>query len=205
MRVSPPDSAEFALFFGFSFSRPGPKRGTWSRCPSQHEGFAFPQLIYRAWATLSANVAETGGERLATACARLSMPLLHARPYDPESRGKMEHFWRTLREGCVDFLGSLTSLHDVNVRLLAFLDAHYHRATHAGLFGKAPMPVFESGADAEFDETALREALTVRHRRRVRRDTCVKVDGQYFELDAGHLAGRMVHVCRCLVDLTEAP
>jgi len=145
------------------------------------------------------------GETLATACARLSMPLLHARPYDPEARGKMERFWRTLREGCLDFMGSLTSLHDVNVRLLAFLDSHYHQAPHAGLYGKAPKSVFETSEDADFDESALREALTVRHRRRVRRDTCVKVDGRFYELDAGHLTGRIVTVCRCLVEEAEPP
>ncbi len=57
----------------------------------------------------------------------------------------------------------------------------------------------------ELDEAALREALTVRLRRRVRRDTTVPVDGKDYELDQGHLAGRIVNVCRCLVDVTEPP
>jgi transposase InsO family protein len=35
---------------------------------------------------------------LSTACARLGVSLLHARPYDSQARGKMERFWRTLRE-----------------------------------------------------------------------------------------------------------
>lgn len=145
------------------------------------------------------------GDTLATACARLSLTLLHARPYSPESRGKMERFWRTLREGCLDFIGSLTSLHDVNVRLLAFLDAHYHGAPHAGLFGRAPASVFQAADCADFDEASLREALTVRERRRVRRDTTVRIGGMDYELDAGHLAGRVVTLCRCLVDVSEPP
>ncbi len=147
------------------------------------------------------------GETLATACARLSVTLMHARPYDPQARGKMERFWRTLREGCVDFLGGLTSLHDINVRLWAFVDEHYHRAPHAGLFGRTPASVFEPGprsADA-LDEAALRAALTTRERRRVRRDTTVKIDGVDYELDAGHLVGRIVTLCRCLVDVNESP
>lgn len=147
------------------------------------------------------------GDTLATACARLSVSLVHARPYQPEGRGKMERFWRTLREGCLDFLGSLTSLHDVNVRLWAFLDAHYHQAPHAGLFGRAPKAVFEETppAPGDFDEAALREALTVRLRRRVRRDTTVRIDGKDYELAFGHLAGRIVTLCRCLVDVAEPP
>jgi transposase InsO family protein len=147
------------------------------------------------------------GDTLATACARLGITLVHARPYDPQARGKMERFWRTAREGCIDFLGSPSSLHDVNVRLLAFLDAHYHRAPHAGLFGRAPADVFKAAtpSSAGWDEKSLREALTTRIRRRVRRDTTVSIDGVDYELDAGHLAGRIVTLCRCLVDLSEKP
>jgi putative transposase len=51
----------------------------------------------------------------------------------------------------------------------------------------------------------LRAALTVRDRRRVRRDTTVSVDGDDFELDQGYLAGRIVTVGRCLADPSLAP
>lgn len=147
------------------------------------------------------------GDTLATACARLGTTLLHARPYDPQARGKMERFWRTLREGCLDFLGGLSSLHDVNVRLWAFLDEHYHRAPHSSLLGRSPLTVFQSHTPTAdgFDEQQLREALTVRIRRRVRRDTTVSLGGEDYEMDAGHLAGRVVTLCRCLVDTQETP
>ena len=147
------------------------------------------------------------GDTLAIACARLDVTLLHARPYDAPARGKMERFWRTLRESCLDFLGSVSSLHDVNVRLCAFLDAHYHKAPHASLMGKAPLTVYESvprKPDA-LDETKLRNSLTTRVRARVKRDTTVSSGGTIYELDAGHLAGRLVMVCRCLVELGELP
>jgi len=147
------------------------------------------------------------GKALATACARLGVALIHAKPYDPQARGKMERFWRTAREGCIDFFGSLSSLHDVNVRLWAFLDQHYHRSPHAGLFGRLPADVFKAGPPSPdgWDEASLREALTTRSRRRVRRDTTVSIAGVDYELDAGHLAGRIVTLCRCLVDLSEMP
>ncbi len=147
------------------------------------------------------------GDTLATACARLELSLIHAKPYQPEGRGKMERFWRTLREGCLDFLGAATSLHDVNVRLWAFLDVHYHAAPHAGLFGRTPKAAFDAKlpSPADFDEARLRASLTVRERRRVRRDTTVRIAGKDYELAAGHLAGRIVTLCRCLVDLTELP
>lgn len=153
------------------------------------------------------NGATYRGETLATACARLGVSLLHARPYDAPARGKMERFWRTLREGLLDFSGGLTSLHDINVRLLAFLDVHYHRAPHAGLYGRAPKSVFDAAPPKvdSLDESGLRAALTTRVRRRVRRDSTVSIGGKDYEVDGAHLAGRLVMLCRCLVDLNETP
>jgi len=38
-------------------------------------------------------------------------------------------------------MGEQSSLHDVQVRLLAFCGKHYHVAPHAGLMGKTPAQV----------------------------------------------------------------
>lgn len=136
------------------------------------------------------------GEVLRVACGRMGITLMHARPYDAEARGKIERFWRTLREGCLDHLGRQASLHDVNVRLWAFLDQHYHQAPHAGLLGRSPAAVYATGERAPdaLDEKALLDALTVHVRRRVRRDTTVPVKGQEWELSLGFLAGRVVTI-----------
>ncbi len=147
------------------------------------------------------------GDALRLACERLGITLLHPRAGDAPARGKMERFWRTLRQGCLDFLGPVASLHDVNVRLLAFLDQHYHVAPHGGLMGRAPATVYApaQGGAEPLDEAALATALTVRARRRVRRDTTVSVDGADWELDQGFLAGRVVTVARCLLDRATPP
>lgn len=147
------------------------------------------------------------GQALSLACARMGTALIHAKPYDAPARGKMERFWRSLREGCLDFVGSVGSLHDLNVRLWAFIDQHYHRAPHAGLLGKSPESVYEATPrpiDA-FDETMLRKALTVHARRRVRRDSTLPMDGSDWETDLHFLAGRLVTVSRCLVEPSEPP
>lgn len=153
------------------------------------------------------NGATYTGEVLATACSRLSIGLLHAAPYDPQARGKMERFWRTLREGCLDHLGTPGSLHDVQVRLLAFLAKHYHVAPHASLMGKSPGEVYETAPryDEKIDDAALGAALTVHGRRRVRRDGTLEIGGTTFETRAGFLAGRVVVVGRTLLDPTGDP
>ncbi len=148
------------------------------------------------------------GKMLEVFCARVGIALVHARPHDPQARAKMERFWGTLRRGCLDHLGSVSSLHDVNTRLWAFLDQHYHRAPHAGLMGRAPASVWQEASTQrvdELDEPKLKEALTVREQRRIRRDTTVSVRGQVYELDAGYLAGALVQVAYCMLDRPLAP
>lgn len=153
------------------------------------------------------NGATYRGKTLALACARMGTSLVHAKPYDAPARGKMERFWRTLRERCLDFTGAVSSLHDLNVRLYAFLDEHYHRTPHGGLMGKTPEAVYGATprhADG-FDEKKLREAMTVHVRRRVRGDCTIPMDGEDWETDLGFLARKLVTVSRCMVDGAEPP
>jgi putative transposase len=147
------------------------------------------------------------GQALSLACARMGTALVHPRPYDAPARGKMERFWRTLRQRCLDFAGSLGSLHDLNVRLGAFLDEHYHQAPHAALMGKTPADVFASMARPadDFDEKRLIEALTIRARRRVRRDNTLAMEGQDWETSLHFLAGRLVTVARSLAEPDAPP
>ena len=147
------------------------------------------------------------GDILRVTCGRLGISLRHARPYDPQARGKMERFWRTLREGCLDFLPTISTLHDVNAKMIAFLETHYHKAPHASLMGRAPETVYRDATKApdDVDEKKLREALTVRVRRRVRRDCTVSIDGVDWEIDQGYLAGQIVTAARCLLDTREPP
>ena len=149
------------------------------------------------------------GDALRLSCERLGTTLVHAKPYDPQARGKMERFWRTLRAGCLRVMGQLSTLDDVNARLRAFVDEHYHRAPHAGLMGRAPGLVWHQRAGERtadrLTEERLRQALTIRERRRVRRDSTLSFDGQTWELDAGFLAGRVVTVTHCLAEPDRAP
>jgi len=147
------------------------------------------------------------GDILRLLCGRLGISLLHARPYDPEARGKMERFWLTLRRQVLDFCDGLASLHDVQVRIHAWLDTHYHRAPHAGLMGKAPGTVYApEGRHIEaVDEAVLRKALVVTETRKVRRDTTISIEGTTYELDRGWLAGRTIDVSWSALDERPAP
>jgi putative transposase len=147
------------------------------------------------------------GEVLKTACARLGITLLHAKPYDPEARGKMERFWRTLRDGLLSYLGDVASLPEINRQLQAFVDKRYHVRPHASLLGKSPAKVYATRGEGQgaIDEAALRVALTERTRRHVSSDNVLSFDGVAYELDQGFLAGKNVTVAQCFVTPDEPP
>lgn len=146
------------------------------------------------------------GETLALFCNRLGIKLLHAEPYDPQARGKMERFWRTLREGCLDHLSVDATLHDVQLRMLAFVDRAYHIEAHSSLVGESPEQRWTVRPQLrQVSEQELREALTVEVIRRVSKTGSLSIAGIDWELEKGFLAGRKVHVYRTLVDVKAAP
>jgi hypothetical protein len=112
----------------------------------------------------------------------------------------MERFWRTLREGLLDFMPRNLSLQEVQQRLDAWLARHYHSQPHASLMGDSPGIAWEARQTRLTTEEELAATLTVRARRRVTRDGVVTVEGRRYEVRQGFLAGRRVDVTSCLVD-----
>lgn len=100
----------------------------------------------------------------------------------------MERFWRTLREQCLDFIGTASSLHDVRVRLVAFAD-EYHRTPHSGLMGECPGTVVSTEAAKPIEEKELRDALTTSVRRRVRTDSTLSISGKTYQVREAFLGG----------------
>lgn len=145
------------------------------------------------------------GEALETACGRLGINLRHASPYDPQARGKMERFWRTMRDGCLTPMGKQDSLHAVQVRLLAWLRERYHKAAHAGLIGRSPAQAWVERKLLARTDDQLVEALTVRETRRVRGDCTLSIGNVDWEVAEGFLAGRMLTVARTLAEPQRPP
>jgi len=143
------------------------------------------------------------GKILQLVCARLGITLLHARPYDAPARGKMERFWRRMREEALSHIGQVASLADVEHKLRTWLARYYQSAPHAGILGRAPATRFAEGEKVHVEEEELRAALTVRVRRRVRRDSTLSIGGTTWELPLGYLAGHIVTVATSLFDASE--
>jgi putative transposase len=146
------------------------------------------------------NGATYRGAILQLVCSRLGITLLHAKPYDAPARGKMERFWRRMREQALSHIGQVGSLGDVEAKLHAWLTRFYQGAPHAGILGRAPSALFAEGDKVLVSKEELRTALTVRARRRVRRDTTISVGGTTYEVPLGYLAGQVVTIATSLFD-----
>ncbi len=132
---------------------------------------------------------------LALVCQRLGIRLVHAQPYSPESRGKMERVWRTMRSRCTDHLPGLASLHDIDLALWSWLDADYHRRNHASLMGEAPRTRYLAGKRGRpLTPAELAKALEITARRRVKKDGTFTVDGEVYEIRGRHLFGRWLTI-----------
>jgi putative transposase len=145
------------------------------------------------------------GEVLITVCQRLGILLLHPKPHNPQARGKMERFWRTLREGLLAFCTGEISLEELNRRLRAFVE-RYHNKPHTGLLGRSPNSAYRAHKHTDdLDEQKLHKALLVRESRRVGQDNIVRVDGVAWELGQGFLAGKKVTIVRSLFTPAAPP
>ena len=73
--------------------------------------------------------------QLARIAASIGILIVHTPPYQPEGRGKIERFFRSVREQFLANLDpkALLSLEQLNERLWHWLDTVYHRREHSAL------------------------------------------------------------------------
>lgn len=93
-------------------------------------------------------------------CASLGIVLSHARPYSPESKGKIERMFRTVR---MQFLNSLDlaevdSLETLNSRFTTYCESIYNLSAHSSLNGLSPMLRYRKDAEG-FRFVASKDAL----------------------------------------------
>jgi len=138
--------------------------------------FGIPQRLY------SDNGACYRSRHLALVCARLGITLVHTPPGVPRGRGKVERFFRTVRE---QFLQdhpaqSLEALEDAFATWLA----GYHQQRHASL-GCPPLEkrLGVRNATRKVPEVADLESLFLMERRcRLYKDGTIRLFGRRFEI-----------------------
>jgi putative transposase len=130
-------------------------------------------------------------------CGVLGVKLVHSRPGKPEGRGKIERFFRTVRD---QFLveagdGEIAGLAEMNRLFRAWTETAYHQAVHSET-GEAPAARWEKATPQERavpDPALLREAFLWSERRKADKTALVRLHGNVYQVDAW-LAGRVVEL-----------
>jgi transposase InsO family protein len=126
---------------------------------------------------------------LALACARLGVALVHSKPYDSPSRGKIERFFGTVRSrflAVVD-LDEMTSLERLNSLFDEWLEHDYHRRVHSAIKERPLDRYMRSLASSRTRKISREELDLVFYRtlnRKVRADCTVSIAGRLFEAPA---------------------
>lgn len=149
--------------------------------------------------------------QLLRALASLGITLTHSKPGQPAGRGKIERFFRTVREQFLVELAAggvrqaITDLAQLNELFVAWVETVYHRREHSET-GQPPLQRFlagfDSGAPALPTPAQLHEAFLWSQRRTVTKTATISLSGNSYEVDAA-LVGRRVEVVFDPFDLTQ--
>jgi putative transposase len=112
--------------------------------------------------------------------ASLGIALIHARPYKPEGKGKVERFFRTVRMQFLAEVGHM-SLDELNGAFGLWIREVYHQRVHSGT-GKKPLDRFTSRMEClRACPDDLKDHFRMIARRRVAKDRTLTLDGNLFE------------------------
>jgi putative transposase len=144
--------------------------------------------------------------QLARIAASIGILIIHTPPYQPEGRGKIERFFRSVREQFLANLDpkALLSLDPLNEQLWHWLDTVYHRREHSAL---QTTPLLRWQRDIARvrqlpPATDMRRLFFHRVDRLVRRDSTFLLRHRFFEAPP-HLAGLKIEVRFDPLDLTQ--
>lgn len=150
--------------------------------------FGIPKRFY------TDNGSAFRSQHLRIVAARLSISLPHTPPYTPQGRGKIERFFRTVREG---FLTGRerTSLDKLNADFAAWINTYHH--SHHSTLGMTPLdrklidtaePLRQIQPTQNIDELFRMEQL-----KRISSDGCIHMFNKRFEVP-GEIPGTFIPV-----------
>jgi len=132
---------------------------------------------------------------LAIVCARLGITLIHSKAYHAAAKGKIERWFRTIRQ---QFLPTLedhhkASLTNLNQALWAYVEGEYHHNIHRTL-AESPLDRWARCSErVRFPEPGvdLEEIFLAEHKRKVHKDRTISLHGKAYEAEAA-LVGETV-------------
>jgi putative transposase len=136
--------------------------------------FGLPKTLYCDNGSLFSSY------HLQLACAQLGIALIHSKPYDSPSRGKIERFFRTVRDKFLAplHIDEINDLDQLNHQFEHWLEKEYHKHLHTGI-EETPMDRFMRGIEKtpikRVSQEELDSAFQMTIYRKVKNDATVSI------------------------------
>lgn len=150
--------------------------------------FGFPARLYVD------NGASFSSDFLAKACALSGISLIHSKPYDSPSRGKIERYFRTVRDRFLSTLTEKPTLEELNESFSIWLHDDYHHRLHTGINEKPIDRYHRSCSHTNIirpTKSELDEIFLIRHERVVNNDSTISFKGNIYEVPTAYIRQRV--------------
>lgn len=132
---------------------------------------------------------------LALVCARLGIALVHSQPYDSPSRGKVERFFRTVRQKFLAGIdASNLSLSELNNIFAEWLDREYHKEIHSGINTRPIDKYLKNATEIKIKTVSSHELdnsfLNI-ITRKVKNDATISINSKLYEVPASYIGKRV--------------
>lgn len=130
-------------------------------------------------------------------CANVGVTLLRAEPFTPNSKGKIERFFRSLRQRFLSVLdlSQIKDIEQLNESLWKWLATDYNEKVHSAI-SNTPLTLFLSQAESinmPGDLSAFNEKFLVNVQRTVKHDATLSLNSTLYETGQ-EFAGRKLNV-----------
>jgi transposase InsO family protein len=132
-------------------------------------------------------------------CARLGIALIHSRPYDSPSRGKIERYFRTTRTkflACLH-IAEVKDIEHLNTLFEEWLEKDYHQQFHYGITTR-PIDAYLKSAESvsirRISSHELDDCFLGSMTRKVKNDATLSIRGTLYEAPVEYI-GKIVEIC----------
>jgi len=136
------------------------------------------------------NGASFSSELLTKSAAMAGISLIHSKPYDSPSRGKIERLFRTVRDRFLPGVQEGISLQELNQAFWLWLQDDYHHKPHSGI-GERPIDRYNASVARveirRLSKAELDEIFLIRHERVVNNDATISFKGSLYEVPPAYI------------------
>lgn len=140
------------------------------------------------------NGSSFSSELLARSCAMAGISLIHSKPYDSPSRGKIERAFRTIRDRFLSGVQKGITLEELNEAFWLWLQEDYHHKMHTGI-GQRPIDRYNASLQKvpirRLSRAELDEIFLIRHERVVNNDATISFKGSIYEVPPAYIRHRI--------------